>query len=91
MPSFQNQQSAGGPNSLKVMAGLAHLQTPLREIAEEASGDLTNTSYINGGKKKKKKKKKRSGDVSYANEDDLLDYGNEVMQPKNEERKRIYG
>ena len=39
---------------------------------------------MGAGKKKKKKKKKRSGDVSYAMDDDMLDDGN--LQPeKNEE------
>ncbi len=34
--------------------------TPLKEIAEEASGaDLTSTSFNGHGKKKKKKKKKK--------------------------------
>jgi len=61
------------------MAGLTFLQTPLKEIVEEHSGDLTNTSYMVGGKKKKKKKKKTTnGDMSYsyAAEDDMLDDGN---------------
>ena len=61
------------------MAGLAFLQTPLKEIVEEHSGDLTNTSFMIGGKKKKKKKKKRSNDdisYSYVAEDDMLDDGN---------------
>jgi hypothetical protein len=60
------------------MEGLAYLQTPLIEITEEPSGDLTNASFAGGGKKKKKKKKRRNEDMSYsyAVEDDMLEEGN---------------
>ena len=60
------------------MAGLTFLQTPLKEIAEEHSGDLTNSSFMVGGKKKKKKKKsKTNDDMSYSNvaENDMVDDG----------------
>ena len=73
------------------MAGLAFLQTPLKEIVEEHSGDLTNTSFMIGGKKKKKKKKKRSNDdmsYSYMAEDDMLDDGNKSHRSLNQEQRK---